>query len=314
MKGILVFSIVIMLACTARMFGAGIDWSDPETWNEWRLRTEDGVSLFVREFGAGDTVLVLHGGWGAEQEYLMEPFIRLADKYHFIFYDQRGSLRSPCPDSLISVANHIGDVERIRRAIGNERLMIVGHSMGGFLAMSYLERYASHMRGLVLVASAPARSTVEQLTEGITEPAMRRWSRPAVIDTLRANGLDSVMRQDLSPRERGLWHRITFGALNLHSVAHWRSIRGAFFVNQTASAIAALSGPQEWDMTDALARAPFPITVIHGDDDYLPLEFHREWIGSVPNATLAVIADAGHLCWIDQPGEFKRLMLLALRQ
>ena len=75
--------------------------------DEWRLYTDDGTSLFVREFGQGDTVLVLHGGWGAEHSYLIDPFIKLANKYHFIFYDQRGSLRSQCPDSLISVDNHI---------------------------------------------------------------------------------------------------------------------------------------------------------------------------------------------------------------
>ncbi len=41
----------------------------------------------------------------------------LTDKYHFIFYDQRGSLRSPVPDSLISYENHIEDLELLRKEL-----------------------------------------------------------------------------------------------------------------------------------------------------------------------------------------------------
>lgn len=282
-----------------------IDYTNPEFWDEWRLQTNDGVQLFVREFGQGDTITVLHGGWGAEHSYLIRLFAPLAHRFHFIFYDQRGSLRSRCPDSLISVQNHIDDVERIRRATNQEKLLLVGHSMGGFLAMSYLANHPDKVRGLVMISSAPARGNIQQLTEGLA-PALQRWKRQEVTDTLQAYGLSNEIQKNYSPIQRGLWHRITFSALNLHHVKNWRKLQSAFYYESASSTMAATTGPQEWDFTGVLRQASFPITVIHGDDDYLPLAYQQAWIGQVSNVELVVIQDAGHLCWIDRPDETER--------
>jgi len=283
-------------------------------WDEWRLYTDDGTSLFIREFGQGDTILILHGGWGAEHSYLIDPFVNLATNYHFIFYDQRGSIRSQCPDSLISVDNHVEDVERIRKSTGQDKLLLIGHSMGGFLAMSYLEKYSDRVKGLILISSAPAKGTVKKLTEDILEPALKRWTRQEVIDTLKANGLDQEIQNNYTDKQRGTWHRITFAALNLHHVKNWRKIKGAFFHNASSSDIAATSGPQEWDFTQTLKNADFPITIIHGDDDYLPLDFQKEWTPEVPNSKLKIIENAGHLCWIDQPDNFATTVRTALEE
>ena len=79
---------------------------------EWYLETKDkDIRLYVKEFGYGDTLVVVHGGFGAEYSYLLDPLENLAKKYHLLFYDQRGSLRSPCPDSLITVYKHVEDIE-----------------------------------------------------------------------------------------------------------------------------------------------------------------------------------------------------------
>src|SRR5258706_10881743 len=95
---------VLLISCNSEIkINKDINYNNHEYWDEWRLKTDDGTSLFVRELGSGDTVTILHGGWGAEHSYLIEAFAPFADKYHFIFYDQRGSLRSKCPDSLVSV-------------------------------------------------------------------------------------------------------------------------------------------------------------------------------------------------------------------
>lgn len=65
----------------------------------WFLSTGDwekDPQLYVLEFGSGtDTIVMLHGGWGGEHSGLINAVMDLRDQYHFIFYDQRGSLRSP---------------------------------------------------------------------------------------------------------------------------------------------------------------------------------------------------------------------------
>src|SRR5687768_9685396 len=99
---------LVLATSLARPTGAQLAHAEPE----WYLPTGDGCRLFVQEYGTGrDTVIVVHGGFGAEHSYLLDAFRGLEERFHFVFYDQRGSLRSPCPDSLISVAAHIRDVE-----------------------------------------------------------------------------------------------------------------------------------------------------------------------------------------------------------
>ncbi len=63
---------------------------------EWYLPTTDGVTeLYIKEIGSGSPVVILHGGYGAEHSYLIDAFAPLFSERRFVFYDQRGSLRSP---------------------------------------------------------------------------------------------------------------------------------------------------------------------------------------------------------------------------
>jgi proline iminopeptidase len=50
-----------------------------------------------------------------EHRYLLDALRGLEDRFHFVFYEQRGSLRSSSPDSLVSVAAHTRDLERLRQ-------------------------------------------------------------------------------------------------------------------------------------------------------------------------------------------------------
>ena len=68
------------------------------------------------------------------------------------------------------------------------------------------------------------------------------------------------------------------------------------------------------DLHEALQNANFPITAIHGDDDYLPLKYQKEWIPGVPSSELIVINNAGHLCWIDKPIKFEDEVRKALNK
>ena len=72
-----------------------------------------------------------------------------------MFYDQRGSLRSPCADSAISVSAHLEDLERLRAELRLERMKLAAHSMGTFLAMSYLQQHADRVANLALLGALP---------------------------------------------------------------------------------------------------------------------------------------------------------------
>ncbi|HKH90729.1 MAG TPA: alpha/beta fold hydrolase [Gemmatimonadaceae bacterium] len=118
---------------------------------------DDGIRNYVIEFGRGDTVVVLHGGWGGEHSGLIEAVRPLSDRFHFVLYDQRGSLRSPAPDSTITIRRLVRDLDGLRKQLGQERLVLLGHSMGAALAYAYLAEHPRRVRGMVLFA--PVRPT-----------------------------------------------------------------------------------------------------------------------------------------------------------
>ena len=131
--------------------------------NQWYMNTEDadGTKLqhYIAEYGIeskpGNTIIVLHGGWGAEHSYLVPAIKPLADEYRFVLYDQRGSLRSPAvPPAKITYDALVEDLDQLRQRLGLEKVTLMAHSMGNMLAYGYLRAHPERVAGLVLVGPA----------------------------------------------------------------------------------------------------------------------------------------------------------------
>lgn len=279
-----------------------------EDWQEWKLYTKDGCEIFVREMGQGASIVFLHGGWGAEHSYLIDGFKEFSKNYHLIFYDQRGSIRSPCQtDSVITVQNHVEDLEKLRKELKQDKLLLIGHSMGGMLAMNYVDKYPDKVKGLILIASPPAVGTVQGFMED-EKKVLQRWDRPDVIETLKENGLERQKKKDYTFKQKGLWHSITFAAINLHNVSLWKKMKGEFYYSPKAGMAAGQSMNETWDFTEQLKFLDSPIYVIHGDDDFIPISKHSQWTEKVEKVELKVVNKAGHISWIDQPEKVKNLI------
>ena len=281
---------------------------------EWYLLTNDrAAQLYVLEFGKGDTVVVLHGGFGAEHSYLLGAVKFLEEKFHIIMYDQRGSLRSPCPDSMISLQKHIEDLEQLRKELNLQRMTIIAHSMGTFLAMQYLKHYPSNVKGLILLGALPVLvSNLDSTMKAIMLKAKSLGDRPEVQNELTKAGLD---KDSLSAKERTLAWRIRFASTNLFHLERWRLMLGGMvFYNSRAGAAASQTMPKSWDFRETLARHPFPVTIINGDVDYCDPsgEINRSLLTNTDNVEVITINKAGHCAWIDDPDNFQKLLIQSL--
>jgi pimeloyl-ACP methyl ester carboxylesterase len=308
--------LVLAMMCVAPLGGPARAQDTFEDTEEWYLPTGDGCRLYVWERGSGpDTVVVLNGGFGQDHTYMMPAFAGIEDRYRVIFYDPRGALRSACPDSLVTLQKHIDDLERLRLALGSSSINIAGHSMGSFLAMSYLQRYPNNVRALALLGALPAKTFGEhEGTTIATRTAAGRDSmrnRPAVAAELRRAGLDADTSR-WSPKQRTQANRIRLAGMGMYRVDRWRQLRT--FYSASAGAAAGRTTPQTWDFTPAIAAHRCKVWVLIGDRDYVDygLPEHRRWTASVPNAQLAVFKDAGHVLWLDDPALFRRTLLEAL--
>jgi pimeloyl-ACP methyl ester carboxylesterase len=318
----------------------------PEVWY-MGMNDSEKPRLFMKSVGVGDTVLVLHGGFGAEHSYLLDLVKPLTGEFHFVLFDQRGSLRSPAPDSLLSFQYLIEDIEWIREELEVDKLTLLGHSMGTRLAMAYTDAYPNHVKNLVLVSAVdPALRIPEGITDVSQLPPLRSRlaekylkARPEVKKALQEMGLslDSDLA-NLSYKQRSDLWRIKFASANIYNLSKWREITGGMALfNSRSMRLIGGSAPEPFDYTNSLRKAEIPITVIAGDHDFGNFEalsyeeLYRDVIDStaaeipenifpawsdykseLPRLEVYSIEKAGHNPWVDRPDEVKRALRKAL--
>jgi proline iminopeptidase len=123
-------------------------------------KTVNGIELYWKAIGAGDTIIVLHGGPGLDHTELLPQYEQLAKDFRLLFYDQRacGKSDGSFDEKSINVATYIEDLDAIRKAFGIEKANILGYSWGGLLGMFYTIKHPEAVRKLILVDSSPASS------------------------------------------------------------------------------------------------------------------------------------------------------------
>lgn len=118
------------------------------------LETKDGVSLYVKKSGKGDTCLYIHGGPGAwSKTFEKMGGEELEDFLSLIYLDQRGCGRSSKSlkrdYSLKTMMNDFNEVIN-KYTEKDEKVFLLAHSFGGILAVNYAHKYPKKVKGLIL--------------------------------------------------------------------------------------------------------------------------------------------------------------------
>ncbi len=117
------------------------------------ITTSDGVKLYVNVKGTGLHCLYIHGGPGSGS-YWMEKFMGdyLEKHFQMVYLDQRGVGRSSSPlDGNYSMERMTRDFEEVREALGISSWLVMGHSFGGMLQMSYVLSHPGVINGLIFI-------------------------------------------------------------------------------------------------------------------------------------------------------------------
>jgi proline iminopeptidase len=117
----------------------------------------NGIELYCAEEGTGRPCLLLHGGPGLDHQEFVPWLSPLAKSVRLIYLDYRGNGRSQrIPPEQFTTAAVVEDVEALRRALGFDQMAVLGHSFGGFIALSYALAYPSAVSHLIVSCSAPS--------------------------------------------------------------------------------------------------------------------------------------------------------------
>jgi proline iminopeptidase len=139
------------------------------------VRQIRGRGLYVETAGARDAppVLYLHGGPGAgSYDFSITQGARLAERLRVIMMDQRGVLRSDAlaETESCTLQDLVEDTEALRDSLGIRRWNVIGHSFGGFLALSYVLAYPNSVERVIFEnPSLDLGSSARELLRGAAE-------------------------------------------------------------------------------------------------------------------------------------------------
>jgi proline iminopeptidase len=249
-----------------------------------------------------DRTLILHGGPGAQHDYLLPQMLRLAETRECVLYDQRGGGKSNPPDrGEITWRTQVADLRAVIAELALEPLTVVGYSWGGMLALLYAidaaERGAPMPRRMVLIDPAPV--TREYRRQFEAEFAARQASSAVV--AMR----EEVTTSDLRERDPDAYRHRMF---ELSVAGYFADPRNAR--DLTAFRVTGRVQQSVWDSLGEfnlvapgmLDRVHVPSLVIHGRQDPIPLA-SSEAVAQALGARLVVLENCGHVPYVEQPAE-----------
>lgn len=231
----------------------------------------NGIQLAYARRGDGPTLVLLHG-FPLDHHLWDEVAALLDDTFDVIIPDLRGFGNSTMVDVPHSMDDYASDVASLLDQLNIKKAAIVGHSMGGYVALAFARLYPDRVSGLGLVSS--------QVLSDAPERKEGRYKSAADVE---ANGIDSVV-EAMTPK-------FTTDE-KLQSYA-----RSSMERQQPAAYIGALRAMAERaDSTPLLSSFHFPVVIIHGDaDSLIPIDRAREVKAALPQANLVEIPGAGHM-------------------
>lgn len=286
----------------------------------WRLSTGSTIA-YVRvpaESDARETpVVFLHGGPGVpDMAGDSRYFGRLAEEgYDVYVYDELGSGRSSRLDDPrgYTLERDVRDLEAIRRKLGAERIVLIGHSYGGTLAAAYTAAHAERVSKMVLSSPgdpSPAAGGASMLGRLSTREKLGVYAlllppRPMLVYTLLQvapeAAHDLAGDREMDARFARVYNR-TRPALHCEDKPLGPRLHGlGFYANQYPQSTAS---PPHRDFLPALARQDVPTLVIKGSCDYLSWSSAVDYLRTMPDSRLVYLEGAGHNAYQDRPEQF----------
>ncbi|WP_432947746.1 alpha/beta fold hydrolase [Kribbella sp. CA-253562] len=247
---------------------------------------------YYREAGAGPNVIMTHGTL-MNHTMFDSQVDALAPNYHVLSYNLRGSTDNYGPGYTLN--DLADDCSQVASEFNMQKFVLVGMSMGGFMALKFALKYPKRLKGLVLIgAKAQAYTPEEKAAFG---PAFD----PLDVDGLLPRSFgEFCVPLVWGPRQAEERPPFVEEWLDYWDTRPARSVYGEY-----------RSWIDKEDLTHRLGEIQVPTLVVHGAHDaVLPVETCAVPLAEgIPNAELCVVDDAGHTCNVEHPEVVNDAML-----
>jgi pimeloyl-ACP methyl ester carboxylesterase len=210
----------------------------------------NGIDLVYEECGSsnGNVIVLLHGFCGSSQ-YWQKICPMLSDQYRVIIPDLRGHGESSSPEGTYTMEVMAEDISAMLDALKIEKVVMFGHSLGGYVTAAFAEKYPEKLAGFALI-----HSTVLPDTDVIKEK--------------RADDIEAIREKGISKYLYGIIPNL-FTDEKLGEMRE--EVNEMIGVGQQMEAHAVISTllgmMQRPDRSHVLAKAKFPVLLVAGAED-----------------------------------------------
>ncbi|MCO6512351.1 MAG: proline iminopeptidase-family hydrolase, partial [Aridibacter famidurans] len=248
-------------------------------------------------------------GPGAGHDYL-EPLEGLGKDRSVVFYDQLGCGRSDKPDNreLWRIDRFVAEIDTVRSALGLEKVHLLGHSWGGWLAIEYMLTKPSGIVSLVLASTSASTS------QFVNETARLKSELPAdVYETMQR--CEAASDFDDPDYEYAV---MMFYKRHLCRLPEWPDCALRTVENLEGNAVyETMNGPNEftvignlkdWDRADRLGEISVPTLITVGRYDELTPACSETLVNGIPGSRMVVFEESAHLAHVEETEEYLQVV------
>ena len=252
------------------------------------IRSE-GTRMGYSDQGEGEAVVLLHGFCGSS-DYWERVAPLLSGSCRVIAPDLRGHGTTDAPKGAYTMEQMADDVLSLIDALELPKVTLLGHSLGGYVTLSFAQRYGARLKGFGLIHST-----------GYPDSEEAKEKRLKSVSTIQTQGITAFV-DELVP---GLFSE------NTHEHSPQLVVRAKEIGYKTppqGAVGAAMAMRERPDRRDVISATELPVLLVAGAKDRL-IPAERTFTSSKPNITQATIEGAGHMSLFETPEKLSEIIL-----
>ena len=270
--------------------------------NDVKFLDLHGERVAYRDEGSGEVLLLIHGMAGSSDAW-RDLIPRLAKNYRVVAPDLLGHGQSVKPRGDYSLGAFAVSLRDLLDELGIAQATIVGHSLGGGVAMQFLYQHPDYCERLILISSGGLGSDVGFI--------LRLLSAPGAEFVLPVIAPSPVLKVG---NKIGSWFTAS-GMRNPRASEIWRAYssfsdrptRDAFL--RTLRSVVDYRGQAVSALNRLHVRSELPTLAIWGEDDQIiPVEHGHAAMAARPGGRLEVLPGVGHFAHVEAPNEVAEII------
>ena len=252
-----------------------------------RVKLND-IFINYEILGSGKTLVLIHG-LGANAQTWKNQVPVLSRHYQVLTWDVRGHGQSDKPAGDYSVKLFASDLTALISALGIGSIFVLGHSMGGVIALRFALDFPDLCNAIIISSSSAE----------VNPQATTRWQNIAA--TILERGIEAIPSDPTRLFSKGFVER------NPEIVAEFMTRR---LVNDPSCYARSALAVSKYNYNEELSGIGCPTLIMVGDQDVTaPPGGSVRMSRLIQGSKLIIFKDCGHISYVEQPEIFNRVVL-----